>query len=287
MFSQNYSKPKEEKNDFGSPFVVSFSYIQAAQDPNWSFYMHTHENTLEISYVLNGKGVVYCDDRLYEVKPGSIVMKNPKIRHAERTDCDDPLEQVCINIEGFQLPGEKKNVIPQAETFPVAAAGEMKPFLDALFREMIRNAMSKEKTDPAYLGMLLRSALAAICRCCRQIDDNTERDHHGRLMREVRLYINEHFREGLTLESIADQFHVSIFYLSRQFRKYTGFTVNQYITSCRIGEAQKQFLFQDGADGTVEEVAKQCGYDNLSYFYTVFHKKVGCTPKEYIRRYCH
>lgn len=128
----------------------------------------------------------------------------------------------------------------------------------------------------------MTSALAAICHRASQVSAVIADDEHGRLVADVRRYINAHYREALTLEGIADTFHISVFYLARQFKKYTGFTVGQYITNCRMGEAQRRLVFGDDA---IADIAKRCGYDNLSYFYTVFKKKVGCTPTDYKHRY--
>ena len=81
MFSRSYQMPPGEVS-LGSPWMSSLNYIQAAEDPSWSFHMHTHEKSLEISFVFGGKGSIYCDGRLYHLEAGDIVIKNPGVSHA-------------------------------------------------------------------------------------------------------------------------------------------------------------------------------------------------------------
>lgn len=71
-------------------------------------------------------------------------------------------------------------------------------------------------------------------------------------------------------------------YLARQFRKYTSFTINNYIVSCRIGEAQRRLIHEENR---IDEIAALCGFSNLSYFYTSFKKNVGCTPAQFRKAY--
>ena len=82
MYSAVYGKP-EKWMEIGNPWITTINHIQAAEEPDWFFHMHAHENDLEISYILHGKGALYCDGRFYEVSKGDIVIKNPRVWHAD------------------------------------------------------------------------------------------------------------------------------------------------------------------------------------------------------------
>ena len=85
MYSAVYGKP-EKWMEIGDPWITTINHIQAAEEPDWFFHMHAHENDLEISYILHGKGALYCDGRFYEVSEGDIVIKNPRVWHAESSN---------------------------------------------------------------------------------------------------------------------------------------------------------------------------------------------------------
>lgn len=281
MYSATYSKPSAGVS-FGEPWLKTLSYIQASMDPGWSFHMHAHEDTLEISYILGGKGAMCCDGRYYELNAGDVVIKNPTVSHAENSDSCQPIEQLCLIIDGLKVGDGTVNTFPTENLSPIIRAEDSRALLDALFREMIRQTVEIADPNMPYVNALLKMALTAILYRAEHAIAERERLDRGEVMQRVRRYIDRHYAEGISLESIADSFHMSVYYLARQFKRYTGFTPNTYILSCRMGEAQRRLIF---TDDSISEIARRCGYENLSYFYASFRKRVGCTPKEYKTMY--
>ena len=277
MYSRNYDRPEVELS-LGKPYLKTLNYIRAENNPDWSFYMHSHNDALEISYILAGKGAVYCDGKFFALTEGDIVIKNPLVSHAESSDSADPIEQVCLSVDGLKVGGNVKNVFPIEGLSPIVKSGEKKILLDALFRDILEQAVNVNSPNMEYINALLRMVLTVILHHTEQLITEREHIECGELMHEVRRYIETHYTENLCLGSIADIFHLSIYYLARQFKKYTGFTLNTYILSCRMGEAQRRLIF---TDDSISEIAQGSGYSNLSYFYATFKKKVGCTPKAY------
>ncbi len=281
MYSANYEKP-ERGIEIGDPWITTINHIQAAEEPDWSFHMHAHEDALEISYILHGKGALYCDGRFYKVREGDIVIKNPRVWHAESSDPKDPIEQICLIIDGLQVEGAPKNVMPLGGLSPVLAAEGYKGVLHGIYREMIRRTADIPTPDIPYADMLLRASLCVILDCLQNAVREQETNDHGEQMQEVRSYIDKNYAQDISLESIADHFHLSVYYLARQFRKYTAYTINKYIVSCRIGEAQRRLIH---TEDRIDDIAVTCGYMNLSYFYASFKKNVGCTPMEFRNAY--
>ena len=50
----------------------------------------------------------------------------------------------------------------------------------------------------------------------------------------------------------------------------------------KLGYAEDRLVF---STKPIKEIASDCGYDNLQYFYSVFKKHTGNTPAE-VRNYC-
>ncbi len=282
MYSSIYKKP-DPYISIGRPWITNLSYIQASGRPDWIFYIHTH-NAVEISYIFKGKGSLFCDGKQYEMKEGDIVVKNPQIPHAENTHPDDPLEEICILIEDLEIEGEPKNTFPVTGGSPVICSGEKKVLLEALFREILHCMSDKEKPENAYAGELLHAILTAVLATIKseEWEQASDKDMQDRHTQEIRSYIEENYARDISLDSIADEFHFSMYYLARQFRKHMNYTVNNYIVSCRIGEAQRSLIH---TDQSISDIALRCGFRNLSYFYTSFRKKVGCTPAEFKKLY--
>ena len=77
---------------------------------------------------------------------------------------------------------------------------------------------------------------------------------------------------------MAQNLHISEYYLSHTFKKYIGYSPMQYVIQQRIKEAQNLLL---STDLTITEIAFHCGYNNSNYFQSVFNSIVGMPPGKY------
>lgn len=103
------------------------------------------------------------------------------------------------------------------------------------------------------------------------------------LISNVLHYIQTHVTEGLKMENVASQFHVSASYLSARIRRETGKTYQQHVLAAKIAAA-KQLL--DDTRMRIEDIAYSIGYENYISFYNIFKRLEGMTPSEYRFRNC-
>ena len=94
----------------------------------------------------------------------------------------------------------------------------------------------------------------------------------------VESFIRAHFRENITRDDVAAVAFITPNYLSKQFRNKMGMNMREYINQIRIEEAKRMLLT---TNLSVSEVAGLVGYDNISYFSTVFRKHTGMTPVDW------
>lgn len=95
---------------------------------------------------------------------------------------------------------------------------------------------------------------------------------------ETARYITAHYHEPLTLGELSRQFYVSPSYLSRSFRKHTGFGLVEYIGITRVKEAQR--LLRE-TDERVTDIAGSVGFESLSHFEKVFKSFAKQSPRSY------
>lgn len=88
-------------------------------------------------------------------------------------------------------------------------------------------------------------------------------------------YIDDNFNKQISLDGLADIFHFSPSYLSRNFHTIKGITINNYIIEKRINHAI--YLLQ-GSGLQVKEISQRCGFINITHFNRVFKKVTGKTP---------
>lgn len=85
------------------------------------------------------------------------------------------------------------------------------------------------------------------------------------------------------LSQVARELHVSTAYLSAQVKAVTGYTFKALLQQKRLDRAQR--LLRE-TRRSIQDIAADVGYETTSYFYTIYKKQFGITPKEYRLRLC-
>ncbi|MFD1953582.1 helix-turn-helix domain-containing protein [Paenibacillus thailandensis] len=91
-------------------------------------------------------------------------------------------------------------------------------------------------------------------------------------------YIDEHYRELEGLDDIAAASGSSKYHLSRMFKASTGLSPMAYAAKVRI---EKAVQLLRSTELTVEEIAREVGYANGSYFSKAFRGRTGFPPSEF------
>jgi len=91
-------------------------------------------------------------------------------------------------------------------------------------------------------------------------------------------HIDASYTEDLTLGQLAEQFNISLGYLSSLFKKETGKTYSEYVMDKRLQLAKE--LLAD-ASLSVQEVVERTGYKDYFHFNKLFKKRFGITPSKY------
>lgn len=97
------------------------------------------------------------------------------------------------------------------------------------------------------------------------------------LVEEVRAYLETHFAEKLSLETLGRQAGISAFALLRAFRAATGQSPHEYQLQLRVSRARHLLR----AGGTIAAVATEVGFYDQSHFHHAFRRIVGLTPGGY------
>ena len=95
---------------------------------------------------------------------------------------------------------------------------------------------------------------------------------------KVKQTIHKRYNEDISLDMLADEVGFAPAYLSYIFKKETGENIIKYLTDYRMEQAK---LLLDEGVLKIVQIAKQCGYENQSYFNRLFKNAYGITPKQY------
>ena len=92
------------------------------------------------------------------------------------------------------------------------------------------------------------------------------------------MFINDELENDLTVESIANNFHISTSHLSRIFREHVGITLVEYLNVRRVEESQ---YYLRHTNKSITSISDQFHFCNQSYFTRIFKKYTGVTPKHF------
>ena len=99
---------------------------------------------------------------------------------------------------------------------------------------------------------------------------------------KVKNYIDEHYKEEMSLEQLADLVGMTPTAFSRYFKQRTGKNLSEYIVDIRLGHAARRLV--DTTD-SVSEICWTTGFNTLSNFNRLFRKRKGCSPTEFREKY--
>lgn len=138
--------------------------------------------------------------------------------------------------------------------------GEIKSFVKPGFREQPEDYFQRE----------IRNFYTAI---------NREDDRNS-IVARIQKLLKEKISENVSLKEAADTVFLSPNYFSKVFKEQSGENYSDFSIRMKMEKAAELL---ESPEYKVYEVSELLGYSNLKYFYKVFKRIWGCTPKEYRR----
>ena len=105
-----------------------------------------------------------------------------------------------------------------------------------------------------------------------------QKSHGDEVVKKAQAYIEDSFREKLSVEHLSQRFAVGRRNFDRRFIKATGNTPIEYLQRVKIESAKKAF---ETTRKTINEVMYEVGYSDVKAFREVFRKITGMSPLEY------
>lgn len=249
--------------------------------------VHAHKDRVEILYLLEGKGYHTIGKTTYETQAGDLLIINAGTAHEERVRGKYPLRYCVCAVTDLQIKGMKKDQIILKNQKPVIKTGEENTFFNHIFQLLINETLSSDPLKNEICSMLAQSLIIKILdyyernkeECFK--NQTSKAELKNEIVLQVQEYLNQNFKEKITLKDAAQRVNINPCYLERIFKKNTGTSFTQYIMDRRLGYAQN--LLRD-TKKSIAQIAEESGYDNQSYFSQLFKKRFGCTPGAYRKK---
>lgn len=231
-----------------------------------------YHTNIELLFCFEGKGEVICGAQSYEFGVGDIIVINSNLLHKVKSK--DLVRYYCLIVdEEFCMANgidcSKLRFEPHIDTKEVRDA-----YLEVCNAFASRESTKIVSVRYAVLGLLL----LLIRNYSEPISENAYKNDitTSKRIKKIVEYIQSNLSGTITLDDISECVGISKFHLSRDFKKYTGNTVFEYINISRCKTAAT--LIASGM--SVSAAANECGFENLSYFSRTYKKYMGKLPSD-------
>lgn len=241
---------------------------------------HTNSRHGLVSYlfflVVKGKGNLIYDKHTYALSPGSCVFVDCRKSYSHSASPEHLWTLKWIHFYGFNMNGIYEKYLERGGT-PVFVPKNMAPF-SHLLTELLNIAGSKNHIRDMMINEKINSLLTLIMEESWHPENSNRTGIKKQSLENIKEYLEEHYKEKISLDHLADQFYINKYYLSRIFKEQFGTTILSYLDQVRITHAKQLLRF---SDLTVEQVGREVGIDESAYFNRVFRKVEGISPGKY------
>lgn len=272
-------------------------YIHELIPINWIVHRENHSmntvlphwhTSLEISYTYSGRIDTYrINNVTYQTEPGTILLINSAEVHGA-------ISSYCTDLEALtiQIPYEfLKKLIPDFEymrfcNLPSGKIAEVNRLREVLsqFYHLVRRE-SDEFLEIRLMSLTYELIYLIVKDWMTReeipINSNVYNQNLGQLQ-PIIFFIQENYRQELSVGIIANNFHMSTNYLSKLFKKNLGLSVMKYVQLVRINRGQELLLH---SEQPIHVISDMVGFPNEKSFRRTFEEVFHQTPKKYQLEY--
>ena len=251
-------------------------------DIPWQFEMHDH-SAVEMLLTLEGSVTYTVGDRLYKVRKGEVLIIPPDTLHS--LTMEEGSSRYLFLFEPDALMS-MRDIRSMAVYFsrPFHLCDESDTHLR--IRELLLKAREAYEGREMLWNTACHSCILRIYAVLGQRYLNgistkspeVLRNMDPEVINATMTYINNHYREALTLEDVAAFAGFSRYYFSRSFKHQTGYSFKAYLCQKRLQVATDLLI---RTNISMQEVASESGFSSASTFNRIFRENKGCTPTQY------
>lgn len=252
--------------------------LHLAKSSEW----HEHD-IIELIFCRSGSGLLVVGRQDIELTPRRAVIIAPGSGHRFifRGEQSAVLKIVCMTQTdaNINLSAAQTAVLGQVKANGAAFTEypEQDGWLWDLVDQIPDTLEGEQHVDPAMtwgvIGVLVASYLRRMDLLPTEVGGK-----HSEKMREICAWIDSNLNHSGKLDDLANRFGMSRTLLTREFRKYTGTSIVNYVNSRRLQNAGTALM---SPGKSVLEVSLEYGFASLANFYKQFKSLYGMTPAEF------
>ena len=271
-----------------------FMYVADRHKKEFDYPIHIHD-VLELNFVANAAGArrVVGDSSEVIDNLDLVLITSPDLEHVwEQHECkSEDIHEVTVQFRlYFERPTSPFRYNSHKSVYRMlvrAKRGLAFPpqAIMLVYHRLVRLSSIEE-------GFLAVQELFSILYELSKFDNarelatssfaKVEVESESKRILKVKNYIDEHYKDDMSLEQLADLVGMTPTAFSRYFKQRTSKNISEYIVDIRLGHAARMLI--DTAD-SVSTICWRTGFNTLSNFNRLFRKRKGCNPTEFREKY--
>lgn len=246
---------------------AAITSINSPTIPHWHDYY-------ELEIILSGEGTTVINGKNYHVSKGSLFFLTPTDFHYYM-----PYDNIrLINVAFSSSCIEFSNLTEILSSIGFITCNINDDLINyfSLMINTIRNEInSEEYLGKQYTVYLLYCILIVLFRINKNSNANEKLDS---TVQNILYYINNHFKEQISLDTISEFTGYSTGYICRIFKAALNCTIKEYITNLRLTHAEQLLMY---TNESISDIAYFCGFSSLSHFLNIFKQKHKISPRSF------
>ena len=243
--------------------------------------LHSH-TFYELIYCHSGNVQYLVGMQRYRLQRGDIVIVPPGVSHRPLflDKLNEPYRRSVFWLScefREQLIQRFPEIVYGKKHYLLRTGGTQWESLSDCFQAAVQENKLREPGWQAAIIAQAELICIGICRASAKI--SPPQIEQRELMDEIVLYIEHNMADKLSLEQMAQHFHVSESTVSQLFRKRMDVSFYRFVTQRRLIAAKN--LIQTGM--SLEQTAAEVGFSDYSNFYRAFRQEYGISPTAYRR----
>jgi AraC-type DNA-binding domain-containing proteins len=251
----------------------TFFYVQETgyfkTQPQY-FTERANLNSYLVVLTLSGKGYLKYMGKDYILLPGQIFYIDCMEYQHYKTDDQELWEILWVHFNGATSHGYYE--LFSKNNSPVVSLGQDSQIANIIL-SLIELHRKKDIRTEQLSSKLLVDMLTNLLFSAGNIDALNYMIPG--YIQKAMSFLDKNFSKKISLEELADKLAISKFYLSREFKKYSGYSPNEYLITTRITYAKELLKY---SDLSVAEISEKVGIENISHFINLFKARVDLTP---------
>lgn len=242
--------------------------------------LHMH-NYFELELVIHGRCKQLLNGVSYDMCPGSLYLVTPADFHKIVMNYDICKEVRVINIS-FDHFFSNSEIIRSLMDMPDNLFANLDGEEYDKVLGMLNLIFDALTTSDSYTQRNIKNILEClIIYLLRRVEHRKNGLDNAENIQLALRYMHMHYDNAPDAEEMAKMCGYSLGYFCRLFKKTTGKTYNDFLTSLKINNAKIMLL---STKEQISNVALLCGFASISNFNRIFRDKVGISPSEFVRK---